>query len=282
VGRLNGSKATLIKATPEEAAGFVGGQLAQGFLLNRLQTYFKRLRIGSESIDFNFNPLSRTVSVADPTGNLLDSTLITPYYMTFGGIGFTRPLLAGNLALTGISNINYNPSNQTINCTVNNTAATISNVVVPLKVDVNAPRRWWDFKAATDDYWFSIYGFHANGVENAYRIDTLTAASLSYYFLIYYPKYDTRNDLFAPIFLNATQDSLKLVYGSAPAPPAYTSDGRAIFTQLGVYGTYPTVGPAANTAMLLYNPRGFYFVQTTRDSYDMVNASDSKSWISWQ
>jgi hypothetical protein len=35
IGRFNGSSAILVKATPEEAAGFVGGQLAQGFLLNK-------------------------------------------------------------------------------------------------------------------------------------------------------------------------------------------------------------------------------------------------------
>jgi hypothetical protein len=52
--------------------------------------------------------LSRTVSVVDPTGNLLDSTLITPYYMTFGGIGFIKPLVAGNQNISGISNIVYN------------------------------------------------------------------------------------------------------------------------------------------------------------------------------
>src|SRR5215210_359437 len=202
IGRFNGSRAILVKATPEEAAGFVGGQLAQGFLLNKLQTYFKRLSVGAAKYDFNINPSTRTISLVDATGNLLDTLLTSRYYMTFGGIGFIRPLVAGNLTLTGISNINYNPSIQTINCTVNNTAATISNVVVPLKVDVNAGRRWWNYKASTDDYWFSIDGFHANGVENAYRIDTLTGENFPYYYLIYYPKFRTGNDLFAPIFLN--------------------------------------------------------------------------------
>ncbi|MEJ7681654.1 MAG: DUF4302 domain-containing protein [Segetibacter sp.] len=259
VGRFNGSKATLMKATPEEAAGLVNGQLATGFLLNKLLTYFKRMTIGSERYDFNVNPTTRTISFVDATGNLLDTLLTTRYYMTFGGIGFIKPLIAGNQIITGISNITYNSSNQTISCTVNNTAASISNVSTPLRIDVNAPRRWWNVKASAYDYWFSISGFHVNGVDDAYHLDTLTAESLPYYFLIYWPKYDTGNDLFGPVFVDYSANSLTLVYGSAPKQPGYASDGRGVFTQLGVYGTYPTTGPAANTAIQLYNSMRLLF-----------------------
>lgn len=281
VGRFNGSRATLIKASPAEAAGFVNGQLATGFLLNKLQTYFKRLTIGSERIDFNFNSSTRTISFLDATGNLLDTLLTTRYFMTFGGITFVKPLVAGGQTITGISDINFNASNQTISCTVSNTAATISPVVIPLKVDVNAPRRWWNFKAANDDYWFSFGGFHVNGVDDAYHLDTLTATGFSYYYLIYWPKYDPANDLFGPVFLDNSANSLTLEYASAPNVPAYTSDGRGVFTQLGTYGPYPATGPAANTARLLYNSRGFYFVQTSSTSFDMVSALDGKAWINW-
>src|SRR4051794_8066819 len=92
VGRFNGSKATLIKATAEEATGFNTGQLATGFLLNKLDTYFNRLSISSEKFDFHINPLSRTFSLVDASGNLLDTVASTGYYMTFGGIGFIKPL----------------------------------------------------------------------------------------------------------------------------------------------------------------------------------------------
>lgn len=281
VGRLNGNKATLIKVTSEEAAGFMNGQLASGFLLNKLQTYFKRITIGSERFDFNINPSTRTISVVDATGNLLDTTITTGYYMTFGGIGFMKPLVAGAQTISGISNITYNQSSQTISCTVNNAVATISSVVVPLKVDTNAPRRWWNFKAANDAFWLSFSGFHVNGVDNVFRLDTLTAGTNSYYFLIYYPKFRNGNDFFGPIFLNSTQDSLKLVYGSIPAAPSYTSDGRAVFTELGTYPPYPATGGAALALMLFYNQRGYYFVQTSEGTFDMVSAFDGRSWISW-
>jgi len=284
VGRLNGSKATLVKATAEEATGFINGQLATGFLLNKLQTYFKRLTVGSEKFDFNFNPLTRTISFVDATGNLLDTLLTTRYYMTFGGIGLMKPLVVGSQSLTEINNISYYPSSQLIGCTVNNTGATISNVVTPLKVDVTAPQRWWNLKVsdANSPYWFSFNGFHVNGVENAYRLDTLTAQGFPYYYWIYRPKFRSDYDLFAPALVDTSANSLTLVYASFPKPPGYTFDGRGVFAKLGVYGSYPTTGSAANTEIQLYNSRGYYFVQTSQTSFDMVGAADGRSWITWQ
>ncbi|WP_018615643.1 DUF4302 domain-containing protein [Segetibacter koreensis] len=283
VGRLNGSRATLVKATPEEAAGFTSGQLAEGFLLNKILTYFKRLTIGSEKLDFNINSLTRTISLVDATGNLLDTLLSTRYFMTFGGVGFVKPLVANNQNITGISNINYNPSNETISCTVNNAAATISSVIVPLKVDINAPAKWYNFKASDPNapYWFSFGGFHVNGVDNAYRLDTLTSSNLPYYYWIYWPKYAAGNDLYGPALVD-TSNSLTLHYASAPAAPSFTGDGRAIFTELGTYGNYPASGPAFEMATQLYIRRGYYFVQTSQNTFDMVSALDGKSWLSWQ
>ncbi len=280
VGRFNGSKATLIQATPGEAAGFVNGELAQGFLLNKIQTYYQRVTTSAGTFDFHIDPSARTISLPDATGNLLDTLLTRRYYMTFGGIGFIRPLVAGNQNITGISNISYNSSNQTISCTVNNAAATISNVTVPLKVDVNAPRRWWNTATADSSYWISVTGFHANGIDNAYRLDTLTLGNLSFYFLVYYPNFDPGNDLFGPVFTNPSFDSVKL-YGSAPKQPVYTSDGRAVFTNLGTYGAVPSTGGGATTIIQLFNARGYYFVQTSQFSYDMVSAADGRSWINW-
>ncbi|MGZ8517903.1 MAG: SH3 domain-containing protein, partial [Chitinophagaceae bacterium] len=74
---------------------------------------------------------------------------------------------------------------------------------------------------------------------------------------------------------------LELQYGTAPVPN-FTTDGRAVFNQLGNYGPYPATGPAGLSRALLYNPAGFYFVQTSATTYDMVSAFDGKSWISWE
>lgn len=281
VGRFNGSKARLVRATQAEATAFTSGQLANGLLLNKILTYYKRLTIGSVSLDFNFDPTTRSIKFTDNTGNLLDSSKISEYYLTLGGIELAKPFIAGNQVISRLSNLTFNSATQTISCTVNNVAATVLPVIVPLKVDIAAPRRWWNTAATASSYWFSVYGFHVNGVENAYGITSLTSSNLPYYYLVYFPKYGTTNDLFAPVFLDAAANSLSLQYGSAPRFPTYTSDGRAVFTQLGTYGTYPSTGPAAATRTQLYNNSGYYFIQTSDNTYDMVSAENGKAWISW-
>src|SRR5204862_5715275 len=47
VGRLNGSKMSLVKATPAEENAYNSGQLAAGLNINKILTYFKRLTIGT-------------------------------------------------------------------------------------------------------------------------------------------------------------------------------------------------------------------------------------------
>jgi hypothetical protein len=90
------------------------------------------------------------------------------------------------------------------------------------------------------------------------------------------------NDLFAPLFINDAGNALTLLYGAAPDTPQFTGDGKAIFTLLGNYGTYPSSGPARLSRNQLLIPQGYYFIQTSPTSYDMVSAADARAWITWQ
>jgi hypothetical protein len=72
-----------------------------------------------------------------------------------------------------------------------------------------------------------------------------------------------------------------LQYGAAIGTPEFTADGRAVFSILGTYGTYPAAGPAAQSLIQLLIPQGYYFIQTSAASYDMVSALDAKTWITW-
>jgi hypothetical protein len=98
---------------------------------------------------------------------------------------------------------------------------------------------------------------------------------------VYWPNYDPGNDLFAPVFINAAGNGLELLYGAAPTAQ-FTSDGRAIFTNLGFYGPYPTTGPVRQSLNQLLLPQGYYFVQTSPVTYDMVSSTDAKAWITLQ
>ncbi len=284
VGRFNGSEMTLVKATKAEADAYNNGQLAAGLSINNILTYFKRLTFGTQLYDVKIDPVTRqfVFSWLDASGNL--QTFSTGYYFVLGGIVFTTPFVNGSQTISGFSNISWDQASETISLSVNGNAATITGIVVSLKVDLTAPKRWWDYAINNDSlYWISANGFHVNGVDDAFGIRSLTSGTSTYYYLIYYPKFDVANDLFAPVFLNAAGTAVTLAYGTAPAaPPTFTADGRAIFVQLGNYGPYPSTGPAGRSRTLLYNSAGYYFVQTGATTYDMVSAADGKSWITWE
>lgn len=283
IGRFNGSKATLVRATAQEATGYSTGQLAAGLNISKIQTYFKRLTVGSQLFDVRISPTTHSITLTYIGTNGVAQTYTTGYYLILGGIALTNPLTVGNVTISSFTNMQWNATTETISTTVNTTASTIAGVVVPLKVDIAAPKRWWDYAVANgNDYWISPNGFHVNGVDDAYGIKSLVSGTNTYYYWIYWPAYSTGNDFSGPIFLNAAQTGLTLVYGTAPQKPTFTTDGRAIFLQLGNYNPYPASGPAVLTRTKLYNSSGYYFVQTSPTTYDMVSASDGKAWMSWQ
>lgn len=287
VGRFNESRAVLIKATKQEADAYNNRELGRSLQfenINRYQNYFKRVTIGGVVYEIQVDPIGRTITLSwlGPGGVL--QTFTTDYYYALTGVVFVNPLVNGSTTITGFNNLTWNANTTTLGFSVNGTATTVVGSGQPLRVDLNAPRRWWQY--AIDNggtYWISLNGFHVNGVDDAFNINSLMSGSNSYYYLIYWPEYNgSNNDFFGPIFINPAGTSLVLAYGTAPRPPTFTSDGRAIFVQLGNYGPHPTTGPAAQTRALLYQPNGFYFVQTGPQTYDMVNATDGKSWLTWE
>lgn len=276
VGRQNGSKAVLVRATAAEAAAFSNGQLANGLLLSKILTYYKRLTIGSVSLDFNLDASTGSIKLPDNNGNLLDSSKIFSYYLTLNGISFTKPLVAGNQIITALNNLDFAASTQTVNCTVNSLPATVTQVIEPIKVDVGAPQRWWNDAVSRQSYYVSVDGFHVNGVDDAYQLSSIAG----YQYLYFEPKFGTSGgisyDLLAPII----NDSLN--YGAAFRAPTFTG-GLAIFRYLGDLGTVPTGQAAIYSAMVskINDRSGYYLVQTGAREYDMVSARDGKSWISW-
>lgn len=286
-GRINGSKLTLVKATAAEEQGYINGQLTAGLVLDNILTYFKRLTIGTQLYDVLINTLTRQITFSWLGANGAPQTFITNYYFIAGGVAFTAPLVNGSQTINGFSNIVWNQGSETITLTVNNTAATLTGIVVPLNVDIEAPRRWWEYAINNGrTYWISLQGFHVDGVDDAFDIQSLTSGTNTYFYLLYWPDVNGSNDLFAPVFLNAAQDAVDILYATAPGP-SFTPDGRLRFIQLGNYGppaflNYPTTGAAAQTRTLLYNASGYYFVQTGATSYDMVSAANGKSWITWE
>jgi hypothetical protein len=282
-GRVNNTKLTLIKATQQDFDAWQNGAWANVLAfenINKIQNYFKRVNIGGVNYDMKVDVVARTITFTwvDGSGNLQQFT--TGYSYSASGVIFSTPFNAGSQTINGIEIVSWDANSFVLNVKINGTATTIAGATQPLKADVTAPQRWWQYAVNNGGlYWFSFNGFHVNGVEDGFGIKTLP----NYYYLIYWPAYDPgNNDLFAPVFINAAGTGLELQYGAAPDAPQFTADGRAIFTLLGNYGPYPSSGPAGLSRTQLLIPQGYYFIQTGPTSYDMVSALDAKAWISWE
>ncbi len=282
-GRQNGTKLTLIKATQADFDAWQNGAWANVLAfenINKIQNYFKRVNIGGVNYDLKVDPVARTIlfTWVDGSGNI--QQFITAYNYSSTGVMLVTPFNTGSQTINGFEVVSWNAGNSTLSVKVNGVSTTIAGAAQPLKVDAGAPQRWWQYAINNGGlYWISANGFHVNGVEDGFGIRTLP----NYYYFIYWPDYDPgNNDAFAPVFINAAGNGLELQYAAAPDKPQFTGDGRAIFTLLGTYGTYPSTGPAALTLNQFLIPQGYYFIQTGPTTYDMVSALDAKAWISWQ
>lgn len=87
VGRFNGTKTTLTRATQAERDAFLNGELARGLVINKIVNYYKRIHIGNtDSVDAFVDARSSYIISPDATGNLLDDSLGTNYTLTLGGL----------------------------------------------------------------------------------------------------------------------------------------------------------------------------------------------------
>ena len=282
-GKVHGAKLVMVKATKTEADTYLGGQFSLfSDFLNKILTYFKRLTLGNESYDIALNESARTVTFTWVDGAGIPQRFTTGYFNTIGGLQLEHTFTNGSQSISSFSNAVWDASTNTLSLSAGGQAGTIKPIVVPLYVDKQAPRSWWQYGVVNQNYWISLTGFHVNGVDDAFNIRSLTSGTSTFYYLIYWPEYDPGNDLFAPVFLNAAGTALELKYAAAPATPTFTADGRAVFTLLGNYGTYPVTGPARLTRNQLLIPEGYYFVRLSETEYDMVSAADGKAWVRWE
>lgn len=277
-GRQKGTQMVLTRATQQEAAAWENKAWARSLSLQNIDdipVYFKRLTVGGRQYDVQLDQFSRTLTFfyVDNTGAIKSFT--TSFSYSPNGITLVQPFNDGTNTITGFSNLNWNAGTAVLNLTVNNTPATIRGEIAPVKVDVNAPRRWWNYAADRGTYWAAI-GFSVNGVFDAYRVTSVAN------FMVYWPEIGTTSggvtlDLLGFVLNNAIN------YGPAFQPPTFTADGRIVFTHFTTLGTVPANATTVvnNTIAKMTEPEGFYLVQLGPTLYDMVSAKDARSWITW-
>jgi hypothetical protein len=276
-GRVNGTKLTLLKASQQDLDSWQNGSWASTLLFEniaKIQNYFKRLRLNGVDYEMQFDPIARIITFTWLVGGN-PQQFTTGYYYSMGGLVFTTPFNTGSIVINGFTNPSWDAGNMILHLEVNGTPATIAGAIVPLKVDLNAPTRWWETMASQDTYWISLTGFHVNGVDDAYQI-TQTS---NFLYLLFWPNQVTNIgtiDLLADAIFNGRVD---VNSGAAYEKPEFTN-GKAVFSMVGSFGTPSSA--FVNTRTQLAIPEGYYFIQTGQSSYDMVSAKDAKAWITWE
>jgi hypothetical protein len=272
-GRLNGSKAIFVKATSQEAQDYYDKKRNWEFnKFSRFLTYFKLLTVGSNKYDIYVDRLNRAIRLAWVSNNG-ERTFSTNYYFDGNGVTFSTPFRDGALSFSAFSDIKWDVSGQRLTMKVGESNGVISSAIKPLVLDKEAGKRWYNTAAASGTYWVSLSGFHVDGVDDAYNVTGIEGFN----FMFYYPAYDGTYD-FSGI--------LPTQYAYGPAlTPAFNTNGTVSFQypQL-VFGEIPeNATNAVGQIITKYQESaGFYFVQTGAASYDMVNAKDARTWISWQ
>jgi hypothetical protein len=286
-GRFNNSRLELTRATAQEAAGYASGQLASAFQLNKILTYYKRLVInGTDSADVNINTVSSVLAATDAQGNLLDASKKSSFYATLGGLTLINSVTIGTKTVTEIKDLQFNQAAGTISATINGEPAVFKPVGMPIKFDPTAAQRWKQYAIDNADIWFSVYGWHANGVDDALG---LTRLAPGYGGTIYAPK--------EAGYLGWTAGDLAGIYHSGGSGLRTTSFNSTInagiirfTTQAASVGLGPALPTAVNNLVVgtgntfrgyMMDPAGYYLVQTGPEAYDMVSAGDGLKWINW-
>lgn len=285
-GRFNGSKLSLRKAAQGDRAVWANKQVTNG-VVNfknywKFLLYFRRLTYSGTQYELQFDTTIKKVTVSWISGSTAQS-VTRGYYFWANGIYFSDPVINGSATIPGFSITNFNAGSQIMNVTVNGAAATISGFSTPINPDVkNASNRWWQFGAASDYYWISFDGFHVNGVDDAYNLKSLKNDTAKFYFLLYKPN-SNAIDAFFTIYRDTVDNALDLESGSWVSKNITASTGRIRFSeyQARADAPWPATGPAADTRTQFYNASGYYIVQTSSNSYDMVSIADAKVWLTW-
>jgi hypothetical protein len=292
-GRFNGSKLSLRKAAQADRSIWANKQVTNG-VVNfknywKFLRYWRRLSYRGTDYELQFDSTIKRVTVSWGSGST-NQSVSRGYYFWANGVYFSDPVVNGSTTIPGFSItsfVNGTAATQVMNVTVNGTAATIMGFTTasapPLNPDVkNASNRWWQFGAASDNYWISFDGFHINGVDDAYNLKSLKNDTAKFYFLLYKPNTNAV-DAFFTVYRDTVSNELDVVAGSWVTMNVTTSSGRARFSLYQEHADFPwpLTGPAVDTRNQLFNASGYYIAQSSSYSYDMVSIADPTVWITW-
>lgn len=279
IGRKRNSILKLRKLSSSEAATVAASGLQAGRLFSNISKYlqyFKRITINGTVYQMNVNTEGRTIifSWVDASGTL--HTLTVPFSYGVDGVIFSAPVTLGGQSIAGLNNLTWDASNLSMTFNINGTVTTVAGASAPVKVDTSAARNWWAW-AKSSVYVSSDYGFHVNGVDDAFGMRSLAGFSR----LDYYP------------VASAPYDYLRIAASTSYGPallPDFGNRDKVVFPNTGfVFGTVPAAAVSTYQKILaqVTSPAGYYLIQISGGTnnttvYDMVSAADGKAWLRWR
>jgi len=284
-GRFYGSHLTLVRA-PQAIAADIQANGLRGVLfsnISRYLNYFKRITIDGKEYEISVDAQNKTLTLAWLNDNDEYEYFTTSYHFSAGQNGsviFDEPFVNGNISVNSFDDMQWDEGSSTLSFAVNGANTSVVGLGQPLKVDVEAPLRWWLYSYDEDDYWISRRGFHVNGVDDGFNMRNI-ANIYSGHYMLYWAGYNAAYDASPGVRL---VNGALSIYGPAVAP-SLTPDGRMVFNYVGHFGgTLDAVstGIITNVRTQLTQAAGYYFVQTGATRYDMVSALDGKAWITWE
>ncbi|UAY50779.1 DUF4302 domain-containing protein [Ferruginibacter albus] len=288
IGKTNGSLLTFVRATKAEADIFNAGKwnssLVGGYLNKEFLTYYSRLAVNGNLFDVHsYSDSTLMFSWLDGNDSIIYKEVgftqtVSPDGFTHG-IRLLQPVNNGTININTLNITSWDATTRTLNITANNTAGTLTETTLPLKIDTTLPSKWINFALDNGGYWASWDGFYVNGTRDAYN-NNKDGINTRYFYLSYFPAdvLGSQYNALAPIFLNSTYTTLTLDY--IQEMPFTDSLGYLKFSLQTNFG-YPTTGDPGLTLSQFIIPEGYYLVRLDDGHYDMVSAKDGKAWLSW-
>ncbi|WP_442588378.1 DUF4302 domain-containing protein [Pedobacter sp. AW31-3R] len=281
VGDLLGTKMSLIKVVKADGDAYLAGKMAEivGHVndIMLFPRYFKRITVGTKSYDVSFNTNNKKVIFNYSDGSVY-KTFSSEYAYSNSGIEFKRPFIDGNVTIPSLSELVINTSAHSATLTAGTTTATLTNELTPAAIDLTAASTFLTSPFKGD--WSESYtGFTIAGVEDALGVTSIP----NFFSIDLYPG-DEDNYSTLQFWLTSSYYSL------TPAGAAYASeDGKLHFGFLGYLGSSTSTATSnvvVATARIFAQTEGFYVVPATGSAggpaYDLVNARDATSWITFE
>jgi len=276
IGNKNGSKLTLVKAaTAAEYTSFTTGTTAVFTTLSALRTYFKRVTIGTTACEVKIDQGNKVLTFSYLDAGKSFKTVSSSFYIdgSTNVMVLINPVTIGATTITTIKAIAGDTGAHIINATINGTAIQIIEAVEPLKYDLTAATTFFN-KPSNGSYWSSNTGFTVDNVSDGYKVTTIP----NFGYMLFWPAY---NAAYSRLGYISTGNSF-FSYGPAPVA-SFPANGKIVFKNFGSFGTPPAaIAPIVKaTSDKFFDPNGYYVIQTSPKTYDLVNATDARAWMSF-